>query len=163
MTNSAQRQYAVKVSGPAEFSAELEAPDRAPESEGEDATRVALIGPSAIDVARGIRRFEAVVDGWHFEVVVEPASRAALRERATRAAAEHHAGVGLALRAQIPGRVVRLWVAEGDEVEQGQRLLAVEAMKMENEIRAPHAGRVAGLRVGMGQLVERGDELLAIS
>jgi biotin carboxyl carrier protein len=57
---------------------------------------------------------------------------------------------------------VRLWVAESEEVEQGQRMLAIEAMKMENEIRAPHAGAVTGLRVELGQTVELGDELLAI-
>jgi biotin carboxyl carrier protein len=58
---------------------------------------------------------------------------------------------------------VRLWVTDGQEVGQGDRLLAVEAMKMENEIRAPHAGRVGELRVELGKLVERGDELLTIS
>ena len=46
------------------------------------------------------------------------------------------------VKAQIPGRVVRLWVEEGDTVEAGQRLLAIEAMKMENEVRAPRAGTV---------------------
>jgi len=45
------------------------------------------------------------------------------------------------ITAQIPGRVVRLWVAEGDTVEAGQRLLAIEAMKMENEVRAPRTRR----------------------
>jgi biotin carboxyl carrier protein len=68
----------------------------------------------------------------------------------------------MTLRTQIPGRVVRLWISEGQRVEQGQRLLAVEAMKMENEIRAPHAGVVRALRVELGQKVERGDELLGI-
>jgi glutaconyl-CoA/methylmalonyl-CoA decarboxylase subunit gamma len=115
------------------------------------------------DRAAGVRRFEVVVDGWRFEVTAEPARRAALRERATRAAQEHRPKAGITLRAQIPGRVVRLWAAEGDEVEMGQRLLAVEAMKMENEIRAPHAGRVTGLRVEVGHLVERSDELLTIA
>jgi oxaloacetate decarboxylase alpha subunit len=47
-------------------------------------------------------------------------------------------------------------------VEQGQRLLAVEAMKMENEIRAPRAGTVEDLRVSVGARVEREDELLAL-
>ena len=42
---------------------------------------------------------------------------------------------------------VRLWVAEGDTVEAGQRLLAIEAMKMENEVRAPHAGTVESIAV----------------
>lgn len=129
-------------------------------------TRDAVVVPLPVasdDVARGVRRFEAVVYGWHFYVTAEPARRAVLRERATGAAEAHHATASSALRAQIPGRVVRLWVAEGDEVEQGQRLLAVEAMKMENEIRAPHAGRVGNVRVAVGQLVERNEELLSVS
>ena len=64
------------------------------------------------------------------------------------------------VKAQIPGRVGRLWVAEGDTVEAGQRLLAIEAMKMENEVRAPHAGTVESVRVAAGSSVELGDELL---
>jgi biotin carboxyl carrier protein len=66
------------------------------------------------------------------------------------------------VRAQIPGRVVRLWVAEGDTVEAGQRLLAIEAMKMENEVRAPRAGTVESIRVAAGSSVELRDELLTV-
>jgi acetyl-CoA/propionyl-CoA carboxylase, biotin carboxylase, biotin carboxyl carrier protein len=110
----------------------------------------------------GLRRFEVVVDGWRFEVTLEAARRAELREKAARAGEAQQQHVEVALRAQIPGRVVRLWVTDGEQVEAGQRLLAVEAMKMENEIRAPHGGTVRGLRVAIGQTVERGDELLSI-
>lgn len=127
---------------------------------GEDATE---LPPTADDRADGRRRFEVVVNGWRFEASVEPADRAELRERALRAAAEHQVGGEATLRAQIPGRVVRVWVADGDSVEQGQRLLAIEAMKMENEIRAPRAGNVRRIKVDVGALIERGDELLSIS
>jgi biotin carboxyl carrier protein len=85
-----------------------------------------------------------------------------LRERAARAAAASQQSARVTLRAQIPGRVVRLWVAQGEMVEQGQRLLAIEAMKMENEIRAPRAGRIEALSVEPGGRVEREDELLSI-
>ena len=67
------------------------------------------------------------------------------------------------MRAQIPGRVVKVWVAEGDTVEAGQRLLAIEAMKMENEIHAPHAGTVKSVKVEPGTLVERNDALLTLA
>ena len=117
---------------------------------------------TAADRAEGIRRFEVVVDGWLFEVATEPAVRAELRDRVARATADHHATARLTLRAQIPGRVVRLWVAEGETVERGQRLLAIEAMKMENEIRAPQAGTVEDIRVEVGARVEREDELLSL-
>jgi biotin carboxyl carrier protein len=115
------------------------------------------------DRAEGRVRLEVVVGGWLFEAIVESAARAELRDRAMRDAAAHHRAADLTLRAQIPGRVVRLWVNNGDVVEAGQRLLAVEAMKMENEIRAPHAGTVGLLKVAVGTLVERHDDLLTIT
>ncbi len=53
-------------------------------------------------------------------------------------------------------------VAIGDDVEAGQRLLSVEAMKMENELRAPRAGIVERIAVGPGQTVELGDTLIVL-
>ena len=47
-------------------------------------------------------------------------------------------------------------------VQAGERLLAIEAMKMENEVRAPRAGTVVSIRVQVGQPVELGSELLAL-
>jgi biotin carboxyl carrier protein len=123
---------------------------------------VTSLPPTATERADAIRRFEVVVDGWLFEAAVEPAGRAQLRERVARQAAEHHTAARVALRAQVPGRVVRVWVAEGEMVERGQRLLAIEAMKMENEIRAPQAGVVEAIAVQIGQRVERGEELLSL-
>ena len=66
------------------------------------------------------------------------------------------------IKAQIPGRVVRLWVAVGDTVEAGQRLLAIEAMKMENEVRSLRAGTVEWISAVLGSAVELGDELLVV-
>ena len=127
------------------------------------AESVARLTPTTADQREGRERFEVVVDGWRFEVTAEPAARADLRDKALRAAAEHHVASDVTLRAQIPGRIARLWVADGDQVEQGQRLLAIEAMKMENEIRAPHAGTVRSIRVEVGARVERDDELLTVA
>ena len=62
----------------------------------------------------------------------------------------------------MPGKVVRLLVGVGDEVEQGQGVIVVEAMKMENEIAATRAGRVRSFAVETGQTVESGAELLVI-
>ena len=58
--------------------------------------------------------------------------------------------------APMQGTVVRIEVAEGDEVSDGQLLAVVEAMKMENPLRAPHAGRVTDLRVSAGDTVAQG-------
>jgi biotin carboxyl carrier protein len=126
------------------------------------AEAIAEIEPRPDDRAAGRRRFEVVVDGWRFEVTTEPADRAELRDRAVRGAAEAGAGSDTTLRAQIPGRITRVWVVDGETVEQGQRLMAVEAMKMENEIRAPHAGAVRNIRVEPGARVERGDDLITV-
>jgi biotin carboxyl carrier protein len=62
----------------------------------------------------------------------------------------------------MPGKVVRVLVNEGDEVEAGQGVVVVEAMKMENEIAAPKAGRISSIAVAAGQAVESGAELLVI-
>ncbi len=55
------------------------------------------------------------------------------------------------IKAMIPGRVMRVLVQPGERVEAGQPLLVLEAMKMENEIRAPRAGNVRALHVKAGQ------------
>lgn len=66
------------------------------------------------------------------------------------------------VRAVMPGRVVRVEVAEGDEVEKGKTLVVVEAMKMENAIEAPRTGKVVTLHVQPGSTVESGAELVTI-
>ena len=120
------------------------------------------VAASEDDRAAGVRRFEATVDGWVLEVAVESTSRAILRERAGQGNERQGQHGSDVVKAQIPGRVVRLWVAEGDTVEAGQRLLAIEAMKMENEVRAPRAGTVEAVKVAAGGGVELGDELLTV-
>lgn len=125
----------------------------------------ALVRPlpvQADDRARGAGRWEVVVDGWRFEVVVEDAARAALRERAARAGSAVAGATRQVVRAQIPGRVVRVDVTAGQAVEAGQRLLSIEAMKMENEIRAGQAGTIASVAATPGLAVERGQELVVI-
>lgn len=153
----------VTVAGPAPLVVQLDGDEVAALAGPRATERVSPLPGIAADAVLGRRGYEVVVDGWRFVVTVEPAARAALRERAARAADEHHAEARITLRAQIPGRVVRLWVEQGEAVEQGQRLLAVEAMKMENEIRAPRSGVVEDLRVELGQRVEREDELLSVA
>jgi biotin carboxyl carrier protein len=61
--------------------------------------------------------------------------------------------------APMPGKVVRLLVRVGDEVEAGQGLVVVEAMKMQNEIRSPKKGKVERLQAKEGQAVNAGDVL----
>ena len=69
---------------------------------------------------------------------------------------------GGVIKALMPGRVVRVLVAEGDTVRKGAGLLILEAMKMENEIQAQTDGVVDRLFVEAGQTVDAGAELVHI-
>ena len=62
----------------------------------------------------------------------------------------------------MPGKVVRMLVGEGDAVEAGQGLVVVEAMKMQNEMRASRSGRVVEVRVRGGETVGAGDTLVVL-
>ena len=64
--------------------------------------------------------------------------------------------------APIPGKVVAVKVALGDEVEPGQPLVVLEAMKMENELAADQGGRVTAVHVEAGSTVETGHVLVEI-
>ena len=75
--------------------------------------------------------------------------------------ARHSSGDGTIL-APMPGRIVALDVAEGGAVKRGQRLLVLEAMKLEHNLLAPFDGTVAELRTGEGQQVVEGALLLRI-
>lgn len=66
------------------------------------------------------------------------------------------------VRAQMPGKIVRVLVKAGDEVTKDQPLLVMEAMKMENEIRAAAAGKIEAVKVIEGQAVESGADLILI-
>jgi len=114
-------------------------------------------------VGRGVARREVVVEGWRIEVDVEPAARAALRDRARRAQEGVGHGGPTEVRAIIPGVVVSVSVVPGDAVTAGQQLLVVEAMKMQNELRAPRDGTIERVAVGAGRTIEVGDLLLVIS
>ncbi len=62
----------------------------------------------------------------------------------------------------MPGRVLKLLVAEGDTVEAGAAVVVVEAMKMENELATQRAGTVKKIHVAAGQAVESGAKLVEI-
>ncbi len=68
----------------------------------------------------------------------------------------------LAIRAPIPGLIVKVLVAPGQAVIEGEPLLILEAMKMENELRAPRAGVVHEVRIGARTQVAQGQTLLTL-
>ena len=84
-------------------------------------------------------------------------ARTALR----RAVQQGHAGV-VEIRAPMPGKVVKLLVAEGDELQANQGILVMEAMKMQNEIKSPKKGVVRKLGVSPGAAVSSGDLLATV-
>jgi biotin carboxyl carrier protein len=97
-----------------------------------------------------------VIAGRTFSVeVVDP--RRWSRERNDR-----HAEGRQNVAAAMPGKVVRVLVAQGDLVEAGQGLVVVEAMKMQNEMKAVRAGKVVSLTAVAGATVSAGEILVAI-
>jgi biotin carboxyl carrier protein len=73
----------------------------------------------------------------------------------------HHHGVA-EIVAQMPGKVVRVQVEAGAPVEKGAGVIVVEAMKMQNEMKAPRAGMVVSVNVKPGDTVNAGDVLAVL-
>ena len=96
------------------------------------------------------------IQGWDLEAEVLDERTRAIREMTGSAALPSGPKP---VRAPMPGMVVRVEVAEGDQVRPGQGLLIVEAMKMENELRAETAGRVSRVHVSAGEAVAK-DQIL---
>jgi acetyl/propionyl-CoA carboxylase alpha subunit len=67
-----------------------------------------------------------------------------------------------AVKAPMPGRVVRVLVAAGEEVAEQQGIVVIEAMKMQNELKSPKAGKVIRVAVGVGDTVGAGDVLAIV-
>lgn len=97
----------------------------------------------------GTRRFKAVIQD----------EREWRRDRGSAAEAEGRQKI----LAPMPGKIVRVLVKTGDAVRAGQGLLVVEAMKMQNEIRAPKTGTVDRLAVIEGQTVNSGEVVAIVS
>ena len=66
------------------------------------------------------------------------------------------------VKAPMPGRVVRVVVKDGQDVVEGEAIVVIEAMKMQNELRSPKAGRVVRVSVGVGDAVGAGDVLAVV-
>jgi len=129
---------------------------------------------SVREVERGV--YSVLLDGRSFEVraiaapaglVVEAGGRRhAVEVRDPRnAGRQSRAALGGGrqnIAAPMPGKVIRLLVGEGDAVDVGQGLVVVEAMKMQNEMKASRAGRVAEVRVRDGDTVGAGDTLVVL-
>jgi acetyl-CoA/propionyl-CoA carboxylase biotin carboxyl carrier protein len=119
--------------------------------EGAGALRAELDGIS--------RRYAVARDG---EVVWAGRDGHALQARPEARTRADHAWAGEALEAPMPGTVLLVHVAEGDEVAEGEVLLVLESMKMELAITAPHAGVVEHLQLAPGDRVALREPLVTI-
>jgi len=122
--------------------------------------------PVASDGAALRARISTVeLDGRRYQVqtlVPEPPYAELARRRRDRASAGGHGGAKDAVVTPMQGTVLAVEVAEGDEVEPGQVICVVEAMKMENEITAHRAGVITELAVEPGQTVSSGQILCVV-
>ncbi|MCH7953089.1 MAG: biotin/lipoyl-binding protein [Chloroflexi bacterium] len=102
---------------------------------------------------------DLLVDAKTYAVEASGAAAAAPRPKAARKSSAAATG---AVVSQMTGRIVRIDVKTGDEVSEGDVLLVIEAMKMENEITAPVSGTIKEIDVSAGARVSDGDTLLVI-
>jgi biotin carboxyl carrier protein len=88
-------------------------------------------------------------------------SLADARDRASNSLKAGAAGP-IEIRAQMPGKIIKLLVQEGAAVSAGQGIIVVEAMKMQNEVKAPKDGTLTRIHVAEGATVRAGEPLLTV-
>lgn len=117
----------------------------------------AAAGAASVDAAieKTSEGFAVVFDGRRFDVEIQEAAKGAV-------VAKHGASGPSKLVSPMPGKIVKILVAAGDAVEASQGLVVMEAMKMENELKASRAGTVREIRVAEGQAVETGALLVVV-
>jgi biotin carboxyl carrier protein len=120
-----------------------------------------LFGGRSYEMLVNSDRFNYTINvrGVQFQVQVED-ERARRMNRARRLPALPEGE--LAITAPIPGLVVRVLAAEGDVIEEGQPVVLLEAMKMENELRAMRGGIVKSVLVSAGQRVDQNSPLIVL-
>jgi biotin carboxyl carrier protein len=101
---------------------------------------------------------KAVVSGIAYQLGVEGLEETKAGPKAGRIVVASEGAV----TAIMPGKIIRLLAAEGDQVAEGDVVCILEAMKMENELKAPRAGKVTAIHVRPGQDVEMGAVLAEI-
>ncbi len=164
--------YSVKVGEPPR-TVEVEVTAEGVKVDGKpvEARMVAIPGTPLYHLLLGVQSWtvavQAVEDGrWTMGVAGERVAVEAMDERTRQiralAGARPVPKASGAVVAPMPGLVVRVLVVAGQQVEAGEGLVVVEAMKMENELRAARAGVVAKVHVDVGQVVEKGAPLVTL-
>ena len=117
--------------------------------------------------------FDVTVNGATYEVESEnapvaapapqPAAAPAQAAPAAAAPAAKPAGAGEKVPSPLPGVIIEISVKEGQQVKQGQKVVVLEAMKMENEIPAPKDGTITEIHVHKGDTLQEGDPIVTIA
>jgi len=110
-----------------------------------------------VDVHASEDEFEVLIEGDCYRIPIASEQKRAL----ARSGAKGAAGKAM-VTAPMPGKVVKILVAVGEEVRADQGVIVVEAMKMENELRTSVAGKVKEIFVEEGQVVESGAKLVYV-
>jgi biotin carboxyl carrier protein len=125
---------------------------------------VRLLEPGVMSLLVEGRQYRCVLDGDGVVIDGQRYGFAADDPRSLQG--RRSAGAGTEgprpVKAPMPGRVVRLLVAVGDEIEEGQGVVVIEAMKMQNELKSPKAGRVVRVGASVGDTVGSGDVLVVV-
>ena len=118
-----------------------------------------LIDGRSYDVTVGVaeKEYQVSVNGSQFDVCL----RDPRKFRKRTASGSDSAGT-MPVAAPMPGKIVRLLVREGETVSEGQGVIVIEAMKMQNELKAPRTGTVEEIRVTENQAVNAGESLLVV-
>jgi len=139
--------------------------DRAVEIDPELVDAVTMVEPGVYSVLLEGKSFEVRVlpgtqqleiGGRRLTVEARDPRNSSRRSRAASGGGRQNIG------APMPGKVIRVLVKEGDAVEAGQGLVVVEAMKMQNEMKASRPGKVVEVRVRDGDTVGSGDTLVML-
>lgn len=169
------RRYTVTVGGGAARAIELEELDgdewRVSVDGRERRLQVRAPGPGALSWLDGTHLVHALVDGALPRPTVTVSGHSAAVEVGDARAASLAAIVGtgpraagpVTIKAPIPGRVVRILVKVGEKVAAGRGVAVLEAMKMENEIRAPREATVSEICCAEGGAVELGQPLVILT
>lgn len=120
-----------------------------------------LINHNSLEAAVEQRNgyWDVLINGELYEVALD--DERALRLAQARGTTTAVSG-DAAISSPMPGIIIKVLVAEGDLVEKGDKVVILESMKMENELRAPRNGRITAVNIEAGASVEKDQELITI-
>jgi biotin carboxyl carrier protein len=127
-----------------------------------------LVQPGVVSVIVQGHSYRCILDEGPVETAIQTGGQrflASIEDPRSMTARHRKGGTSggqQVIKAPMPGRIIRLLVQTGDEVAAHQGVVVIEAMKMQNELKATRAGRVAEIRAEAGATVAAGEVLLLI-